>query len=402
MNENKNKTVKGGSPAEASAKKTVRKKERTNDSSESPDVMKESDLNDQILCKKQSNWGYGRYSFAVLLIVFGFILLLNNVGLLPWEIWDQVWKLWPIAWIVLGLHWILGKSLWTKILVTLITIAFTGYVIVIAFAHLSLKSGTNFISSVVDKLPAGLVQLKEDLIANESTILTTDDYDISLLDKVSLDLDVNSGELTLADGSESRNILQLDSKYYKHRTVPDIKDRLVGSTLDFSLKSQNKNAFNFSINQIPQYDLLLGQTEIPYGIYLNINSGSAEIDLEKVLLDEFNADISSGSLNAKFGSNSIPSSFNVEVGSGSSLIDLTDIDMSLDKLDISVRSGTVRVYLPSDAGYQINYDIGSGIMKADSKSFLDTGTYTSKNYQKADVSINLTIRVRSGLAVIEQ
>ena len=35
--------------------------------------------------------------WATLLITLGAILLLNNLGLLPWTIWDTLARLWPIG-----------------------------------------------------------------------------------------------------------------------------------------------------------------------------------------------------------------------------------------------------------------------------------------------------------------
>lgn len=36
------------------------------------------------------------YVGPLLLLTIGFILLFNNIGLLPWEIWGSLWQYWPV------------------------------------------------------------------------------------------------------------------------------------------------------------------------------------------------------------------------------------------------------------------------------------------------------------------
>lgn len=57
---------------------------------------------------------------ALLLIFFGLILLFNNLGLLPWEVWNNIWRFWPILIIFWGLKLILGKSLLGNLITTII------------------------------------------------------------------------------------------------------------------------------------------------------------------------------------------------------------------------------------------------------------------------------------------
>ncbi|HEY4694393.1 MAG TPA: DUF5668 domain-containing protein [Candidatus Nanoarchaeia archaeon] len=61
---------------------------------------------------------------ALLLITLGIIFLLNNFGLLPWELWSHLWKFWPILLILFGLEIIIGRHSSPRGLVILLALIF--------------------------------------------------------------------------------------------------------------------------------------------------------------------------------------------------------------------------------------------------------------------------------------
>lgn len=71
----------------------------------------------------RKEWRYRpHHSFfwPLLLIVIGTLLLLNNMGVLPWAVWDNIWRFWPLILILFGLEILLGKGRFANIVVTLI------------------------------------------------------------------------------------------------------------------------------------------------------------------------------------------------------------------------------------------------------------------------------------------
>jgi len=69
----------------------------------------------------------GRYVFPLLLVAVGVILLLNNLGVIPWTIWIALGQLWPIVLILLGVELLLGRrSAWlgTAVAAVVIVAAF--------------------------------------------------------------------------------------------------------------------------------------------------------------------------------------------------------------------------------------------------------------------------------------
>jgi uncharacterized protein YjbI with pentapeptide repeats len=44
------------------------------------------------------------YMGPLLLLTIGFILLFNNLGSLPWDVWDRLWRYWPVIFILSGIQ----------------------------------------------------------------------------------------------------------------------------------------------------------------------------------------------------------------------------------------------------------------------------------------------------------
>ncbi|HEX2185913.1 MAG TPA: DUF5668 domain-containing protein, partial [Chloroflexota bacterium] len=45
----------------------------------------------------------------VLLIALGGLLLLNNLGVVPWDVWETLWRFWPLVLVLAGLELLLGN-----------------------------------------------------------------------------------------------------------------------------------------------------------------------------------------------------------------------------------------------------------------------------------------------------
>jgi hypothetical protein len=60
----------------------------------------------------------------LILIALGVVFLLNNMGILSWNVWEVIFRLWPILVIAIGLDLLLGRrSAWGAVLAFLITLA---------------------------------------------------------------------------------------------------------------------------------------------------------------------------------------------------------------------------------------------------------------------------------------
>lgn len=79
-----------------------------------PDETTVKDLNSPEKQKSAS------FFWPIFLIILGILLLLNNLGILSWDIWNNLWKFWPLFLILIGLEMLLGKGRLTNVLITLI------------------------------------------------------------------------------------------------------------------------------------------------------------------------------------------------------------------------------------------------------------------------------------------
>ena len=77
---------------------------------------------------------------ALLLIAVGTLLLLNNLNLVPWSIWQDLWQFWPVVLILWGVQMVFGPSFLGK----LITFCLTILVLVYLFRHLNAFPKRNF------------------------------------------------------------------------------------------------------------------------------------------------------------------------------------------------------------------------------------------------------------------
>lgn len=70
-----------------------------------------------------------RRSFVgpLLLLSAGVLLLLNNLGLLPWSIWRELWPFWPLLLVFLGLEaFVTGRVAWGGLVLTILLVSVAG------------------------------------------------------------------------------------------------------------------------------------------------------------------------------------------------------------------------------------------------------------------------------------
>ncbi len=71
---------------------------------------------------------------GILLIGIGIVLLLNNFGLLSWNIWSVLWRFWPLILIMGGLETLFGRNMVAEIILELIIFLFIAYIVIISVA----------------------------------------------------------------------------------------------------------------------------------------------------------------------------------------------------------------------------------------------------------------------------
>ncbi len=96
----------------------------------------------------------GGGAWAVFLIVVGVILLLNNLGFLPWEIWSILWRFWPVLLILGGLEMVFGhSSSWSRLVVTLLGLVVAAFVVALALTSVNPRLRPNWLQRIFPNLP---------------------------------------------------------------------------------------------------------------------------------------------------------------------------------------------------------------------------------------------------------
>ena len=86
----------------------------------------------KVIYREKKSGGSG--AWAVFLIAGGIILLLNNLGFLPWEIWAVLWQFWPILLILGGIEIALGHSSFSRFLTLLLGLVVAAFILALALA----------------------------------------------------------------------------------------------------------------------------------------------------------------------------------------------------------------------------------------------------------------------------
>ena len=79
----------------------------------------------------------GGISWALFLLTVGIVLLLNNFGILSWNVWSILWRFWPIFLIIIALQMILGRSWISRIIIFIISLFMIGSVLFYSVASVN-------------------------------------------------------------------------------------------------------------------------------------------------------------------------------------------------------------------------------------------------------------------------
>jgi hypothetical protein len=52
----------------------------------------------------------GAIFWGIFILLIGFVLLLNSLGVIPWKFWGAVWVFWPAVLLLIGARTIFGRN----------------------------------------------------------------------------------------------------------------------------------------------------------------------------------------------------------------------------------------------------------------------------------------------------
>ncbi|MFA6552449.1 MAG: DUF5668 domain-containing protein [Candidatus Paceibacterota bacterium] len=74
---------------------------------------------------------------GLMVLLAGIILVLNNVGVIPWQFWDYALPFWPSILVIIGARIILGKNTFSRMLVFMLAVVVFAFVIIYSLIRLN-------------------------------------------------------------------------------------------------------------------------------------------------------------------------------------------------------------------------------------------------------------------------
>lgn len=315
-------------------------------------------------------------SWAVFLILFGALLLLNSIGVVSWGIWSYIVRFWPILIILIGLRIILGRFGIGRLINMILTIVLTLGVFVIAYIQYT-QQGIEFFPDEVNNWVlqggGGIFNLKKELI--ESNFAITPSQYPNTKERV-VRIDVGACNIQV-NQNEADELIKISSKYPKDFTQPSFSHSENSGALDIDFTgAKADNPLLFYDNS--EYNMFIGNKDLITDLDIKLGVGNGTLNLEDLLIKDFWAEVGAGELDIVLGVQSIPSG----------------------EIRMVVGAGKMNFKIPSRIGYTLEYDLGIGNITVNGKSVSEIsggrGRYVSDNLATSDVPITIYVTVGVG------
>ncbi len=284
--------------------------------------------------------------WPVFLIGVGIIFLLNNLGILDWDVWYMLGRLWPLLLVAIGLDVIFGrrKGIWPAIGLVLIIAVF-------ASGGWLVRTTTGFVSG----------ELHTETISQPLEDAEQANIDINF-GVGSLRIDALSGSDALAEGT-----LDLAGDEYLVQSF-----QIVGETAHYSLDSEGQqyypNWFFDEDSHAPRtWDIAINPN-VPLQLEINTGVGQSIIDLGELQI----------------------TGLDINTGVGEVVVTLP----ATGQFDASVSGGVGELTIRIPSGMEVRLVVSTGLGNTNLVGdFHQTngGAYTTPGYDGAENSVDLYV-----------
>lgn len=293
--------------------------------------------------------------FPIVLIVAGLILLLNNLGVVPWSIWPSLARLWPVLLILLGLDLLVGRgSPWFG---AAIAVLMLGLVVGVA-----LWTG-------IHGIPPGTpsAQLSEATLAAPLNGASSGDVTV----------DFGAGRLDVgALPGDSPSLVQVTAQLTPGATLPPLSTRLENGTelvtiqvrggprgwIPFGADPARETTMNLSLNP-----------RIPETLRFNLGAGQSTLDLTAIPVRDLTVNNGAGQLEVRFPAGSGQSTANIHSG-----------------------AGQITLIIPPGVGASIHNSSGLVNLHLSNRFQAVSDGYQTADYGTAANRVNITLQVGVG------
>ena len=298
--------------------------------------------------------------WPLVLVGAGILLLLSNLGYVPWQSWNVLWRLWPLVLIALGIDVLIGRRSTIGAIVSglLILLLVGGAVVLVLFAQ--------EIPPLANLTPSA--ELRTEHV----------EYPLAGVERASVTIDWTSAPGTLRALRDSANLVEGDVAY-RGELIFDVdrRDDQVDVRLDQRFSGPWVGPLEITRNVADRWDVALSP-DVPLDLTLDAGSGTYDFDLAGLQLDELALDAGSGPVE-------------MTLPSGSTFVS-----------HIDAGSGPLTIAVPKDVGVRVVLDSGSGAFRPDGRFRLVEGergrdsVWETDDFDEAEYTIEMMIDQGSG------
>jgi hypothetical protein len=301
----------------------------------------------------------GGIVWPVLLIGAGVIFLLQNLGLLSWDVWASLGRFWPVILILIGLELFLGSAgrhVLGAAMGGILVLAIVAAVAVAAFGHFTSAAPGNLSSHTLTQVLQG----------------------------------AGSANVMVRFGAGNLNVGALEAQ----------PDQLAQMTYDGPDQLAPQASYRLRGNQGQLVYNLRGSGppwRLPFG---NGNSGSGQMDLLLAAAVPLSLDIQEGASEGKLDLSQLHvSSFDLRTGASHTLVVMPQ-NAGATSATIKGGAATIDVQVPDGVAAQIQYEGGLSTLSVDQSRFPSSGPrmYRSADYDTAQNKLDLIIQ--AGVATV--
>ena len=285
----------------------------------------------------------------LLLISAGVVFLLNNLGVLPWGVWEALGRLWPLILIAIGIDLVIGRR--NPLASVLVVLAVLG-----AGAAFVLASG-GFMGQ--GELASAPVNISLDN-ATEANV----------------HVDLGLGNLSIGSTSDETMLATGNLDYFEDHGAPRQDVTVYGGSTNVELAEHpgglSFGPYWFNGNRSPGWEINLSE-RVPLNLEVDSGSGNMTLDLERLQIHTLNVDSGTGNVSITLPSN--PTGASVDINGG---------------------TGNLELIVPQGVEALVDVDSGIGNTNIDTRfSKVDEDTYRSSGYDTA--TRQLTIKIDHGI-----
>ncbi|MGD8864542.1 MAG: LiaF-related protein [Anaerolineales bacterium] len=313
---------------------------------------------------------YRSIFWPVLLVGFGVIWLMINLGFLPGWSWASLWRLWPLFLIAIGLDLLIARR--SAIIGAIVALATLGLIVVVILAGGLLGYSRSSVEVVTEQFSetigvAESAEIELDLSVGPTTVYALTDKDTLFDAEVT-----HIGEMDFSVSGTQQKTIRLDEK-------------------------QVNVEFNW-LDLVDRDDLEwdIGVTSlIPVSLQIDGGVGGAELDLTDLILESLTVNVGVGDLTLSLPQSEDTYEVRIDGGVGETEVKIArGADVTL---TINGSVGDVRVEVPSNAEVRVDASVGVGNIRlpsnydrvsgSDGNIVGESGIWETSGYQDADQQI---------------